>query len=60
LGYAGWSSGQLEQELADNAWLTLPADSDIIFKLPAEQRLDAAAQQLGIDINLMAPGSGHA
>lgn len=60
LGYAGWNAGQLEQELAANAWLTLPADSDIIFKLPIEKRLDAAAEKLGIDLHLIAPGSGHA
>ena len=60
LGYAGWNAGQLEQELAANAWLTLPADSDIMFKLPIEKRLDAAAKKLGIDLHLIAPGSGHA
>jgi putative transcriptional regulator len=49
LGYAGWSAGQLEQELAENSWLTLPADSDIIF-----------AAKLGIDINLISAQAGHA
>ncbi|MFV8818827.1 YqgE/AlgH family protein [Haliea sp. E17] len=60
LGYAGWSAGQLEQELASNAWLTLPADSDIIFRTPAENRLAAAAAQLGIDMNLISAEAGHA
>lgn len=60
LGYAGWSAGQLEQELAENSWLTLPADSDIIFCTPAEQRLGAAAAQLGIDMNLISGDAGHA
>ena len=60
LGYAGWSAGQLEQELAENSWLTLPADSDIIFRTPAEQRLGAAAAQLGIDMNLISGDAGHA
>ncbi len=60
LGYAGWSAGQLEQELAENAWLSLPADSDIIFRTPAERRLSAAAEQLGIDINLISAKAGHA
>lgn len=60
LGYAGWSAGQLEQELAENAWLSLPADSEIIFQTPAERRLSAAAEQLGIDINLISSEAGHA
>lgn len=60
LGYAGWTAGQLEQELADNAWLTLPADSDIIFRTPHQRRLSAAAAQLGIDMNLISGQAGHA
>jgi putative transcriptional regulator len=60
LGYAGWAAGQLEQELADNSWLTLPCDSDIIFLTPAEQRLGAAAALLGIDMNLISGQAGHA
>lgn len=60
LGYAGWEAGQLEQEIAANSWLTIPADSDIIFATPIEQRLDAAAAKLGIDLGLLAPGAGHA
>jgi putative transcriptional regulator len=60
LGYAGWGAGQLESELGANAWLTLPADSAIIFHTPIEQRLNAAAAKLGVDLVLMAPGAGHA
>ncbi len=60
LGYAGWSPGQLEQELAQNSWLTLPADSDIIFSTPHEQRQAAAAALLGIDMNLISGEAGHA
>lgn len=60
LGYAGWAAGQLEQELADNSWLTLPGDSDIIFATPVERRLDAAAARLGIDMNLISGQAGHA
>jgi len=60
LGYAGWTAGQLEQELAENSWLTLPADSDIIFATPHERRLAAAAAQLGIDMNLISVQAGHA
>ena len=60
LGYAGWAAGQLEQELAENSWLTLPADGDIIFSTPSDQRLSAAAAQLGIDMNLISGEAGHA
>jgi putative transcriptional regulator len=60
LGYAGWAAGQLEQELAENSWLTLPADADIIFSTPSEHRLGAAAALLGIDMNLISGEAGHA
>lgn len=60
LGYAGWSAGQLEQELADNAWLSLPGRSDIIFSTPADERLPAAAALLGVDMNLISGQAGHA
>ncbi|MBK5914706.1 YqgE/AlgH family protein [Rhodocyclus purpureus] len=60
LGYAGWSAGQLEQELADNAWLTIPAEERILFELPAEQRLDSAMKTLGIDFTHLAGEAGHA
>lgn len=60
LGYAGWGPGQLERELADNAWLTVPASSAILFDIPFEERARAAASQLGIDLNLLPTGAGHA
>lgn len=60
LGYAGWSAGQLEQEIVANSWLTIPADSAIIFNVPAEKRFDAAVAKLGIDLAQLAPGAGHA
>ncbi len=60
LGYAGWGAGQLEEELASNAWLSGPASSDIIFRVPSEQRLIAAAEQMGIDYRLLSADSGHA
>jgi len=49
LGYAGWSAGQLEHELGQNAWLTVEAKDAIIFDLPAEERLPAAMELLGVD-----------
>lgn len=60
LGYAGWAAGQLEQEIADNAWLTVPADMAIVFDLPPEERLVAAMQRLGIDFANLSESAGHA
>lgn len=60
LGYAGWSPGQLEQELAANAWLTVPADLSIIFDLPPEERFAAALQALGVDFANLSEVAGHA
>lgn len=60
LGYAGWGEGQLEAEVAANSWLTVPADKNIIFHTPLEHRWAAAAQALGIDVNLIASTAGHA
>ena len=60
LGYAGWSPGQLEQELANNTWLNCPADEQIIFDIPAEKRWQSAADLLGIDLQLLSNDTGHA
>lgn len=60
LGYAGWGPGQLERELVDNAWLTLPADPDILFSVPLEQRAQAAAARLGINLDLLSSSRGTA
>ncbi|MEE4376680.1 MAG: YqgE/AlgH family protein [Candidatus Competibacteraceae bacterium] len=60
LGYAGWGPGQLEQELAENAWLSGPADPAILFNTPAEHRWSAAAALLGVDLNLLSSDAGHA
>ncbi|MEE4660606.1 MAG: YqgE/AlgH family protein [Halieaceae bacterium] len=60
LGYAGWSPGQLEAEIADNSWLTLPADPAVIFDTPAHLRMHAAAARLGVDMNLLSADAGHA
>ncbi|MDH5516546.1 MAG: YqgE/AlgH family protein [Gammaproteobacteria bacterium] len=60
LGYAGWGSGQLEQEMADNLWLSCPANADIIFHTPIEKRWESAASLLGIDLQLLSNDAGHA
>lgn len=60
LGYAGWSAGQLEWELSQNAWLTVAADPRILFDLPPEERLPAAMQLLGVDFANLSEVAGHA
>lgn len=60
LGYAGWAAGQLEHELKQNAWLTVEAKDAIIFDLPAEERLPAALELLGLDYARLADAAGHA
>ena len=60
LGYAGWAPGQLEQERAQNAWLTVQAKADVIFELPAEDRLPAAMGLLGINFASLSDEAGHA
>ncbi|MBI3901641.1 MAG: YqgE/AlgH family protein [Nitrosomonadales bacterium] len=60
LGYAGWAQGQLEHELAQNAWLSVAASEHILFDLPAEERLPAAMALLGIDYATLSEEAGHA
>lgn len=60
LGYAGWTDGQLESELAENAWLTVPADTGIVFDTPMAERWMAAARLMGVDLRFMTDYSGHA
>lgn len=60
LGYASWAPGQIEFELAQNAWLTVAASPGVIFDLPAEERLVAALEMLGIDFAKLSDKAGHA
>lgn len=60
LGYAGWDQGQLEHEISENIWLTVPASEHILFDLPPEERLAAAMALLGVDYASLAEGAGHA
>ena len=60
LGYAGWSPGQLEHELSQNAWLTVEARDGIIFDMPSEERLPAAMELLGVDYARLQDSAGHA
>jgi putative transcriptional regulator len=60
IGYAGWSPGQLEEEISRNGWLTVGADARVLFDLPIEERYNAAIKLLGIDPLMLASEAGHA
>ena len=60
LGYAGWGAGQLEDEIAANAWLTVPANADLLFETAPEALLDAAIARLGISRLSLSGIAGHA
>ena len=60
VGYAGWSAGQLEQEILKNGWLTVAADPAIMFEMPIEKRFAAAIKLLGIDPIMLTGEAGHA
>ena len=60
LGYAGWESGQLESEMLDNTWLSVPASHEVIFDVPFADRWAFAARTLGVDISRVSPHAGHA
>jgi putative transcriptional regulator len=60
LGYAGWESGQLEEEIRANAWITAPVEPKLVFEVPFEKRWDAAGQLLGVELSRISPVSGNA
>ena len=60
LGYAGWGAGQIETELKENGWLTVPATERILFDTPLEQRWEAAAALVGASLSNLAGYAGHA
>jgi putative transcriptional regulator len=60
LGYAGWGDGQLESEMRENAWLSVPVDRGIVFDLPLDERWQQAVSRLGIGVENLAGFGGHA
>jgi putative transcriptional regulator len=60
LGYASWGEGQLESELSENTWLTVPASVDVIFDVPMAERYDRALDLLGLKSWMLSPEAGHA
>ena len=59
LGCAGWDAGQLEREITDNAWLTAPANSDLLYSSDYAAKADAAAALLGVELQQISPKAGH-
>ncbi len=60
LGYAAWGEGQLESELSENTWLTVPASADVVFEVPMAERYDRALDLLGLKSWMLSPDAGHA
>jgi putative transcriptional regulator len=60
LGYSAWGEGQLESEISDNSWLTVPADMSVIFDTPADERYEKAMLLLGLQSWMLSPEAGHA
>jgi putative transcriptional regulator len=60
LGYAGWSAGQLEDELGRNGWLNVDADPAVIFDTPIGERFNKALALLGVDPSFLSAQAGHA
>jgi len=60
VGYSAWGAGQLEEEIIKNGWLTVAADSIVLFDLPIEQRYSAALKLLGVDPVMLSGEAGHA
>lgn len=60
LGCCGWSPGQLEGEISDNGWLTVPFSHELVFETPVEDRYDAALASLHITRATLSPDAGHA
>lgn len=60
LGYAGWDSGQLEREIRENAWMSVPVDARVVFELPFAERWSGAWRLLGINVGQLSLTAGHA
>jgi len=60
LGYSGWGAGQLESEIAENGWLTCPADPELLFDADIERKYDRILAAIGIDPTYLSATAGHA
>jgi putative transcriptional regulator len=60
LGYVGWDANQLEQEIIDDMWLICPFKAELLYNVPIEKRWEEAALSIGVHMNQMILGGGHA
>lgn len=60
LGYSSWAPGQLETEIAENGWLTCPADTETLFDPDIERKYDRLMASIGIDLSRLSQAAGHA
>jgi putative transcriptional regulator len=60
LGYAGWSAGQLEQEILANSWMICPAESSLLFDQDHETKYERALHAIGVDLAFLSEQAGHA
>ena|SRR5215217_2435189 len=60
LGCCGWSAGQLEDEIGNNGWLTVPFSRELLFDTPVQDRYKAALASLNITRATLSPDAGHA
>lgn len=60
LGYAGWSTEQIDQEVKLNQWLVCPATSELLYEVPFDQRWEMAGQSIGVNMSRLSYQSGNA
>ena len=60
LGYSGWGAGQLENEIAENGWLTCPANVDLLFDSDIDRKYDRILASIGINPTHLSSEAGHA
>ncbi len=65
LGYAGWNPGQLEDEMMQNAWLSLDTNNihdiyTLVFDAPNDEKFDIAMQLMGLNLANLSHNAGHA
>ncbi len=60
LGYAGWGAGQLDNEIRDNAWLSVEPDDDLLFGTDLDHKWERAIAKIGVDFSMLSGEAGHA
>jgi len=60
LGYAGWGAGQLDNEIRDNAWLSVNSDDELLFGGDIDHKWERAIAKIGVDFSMLSGEAGHA